>query len=713
MRRRPCSLSWREAPSIRKPGSLGPWLHGVALRVARQIHRKSARRRTAERQNAVILNQRQRIESGIQHMEPSDLHEEIDRLPAKYRRPIILCYLQSKTQTEAAAALGWPLGTVQIRLHRGRALLKSRIVRGDAGRNEPSKTALLGLMAMPAGIPDVRWRMETSRAAVRFSRGLGTSGLVEPEVVRLAESTLTGLLMAPMKAIGLLIFVAIVAASGLIRLGAISRPVATSPVSTEPGTALARPISHKPAGADRPREAAATEVPPHSPASNEGRESSAVPLDPVPTSPGPVPQQQAAARLHPTSGTLPSLALLARRPEMDPDPGRELFERVWIRDDPRSRGGDGLGPVFNAQACASCHFVGGIGGAGGSDRNIEIASFSGGGGHDGTGYSYSFSMDFGSGRMEYRFGGLPNTTSTSTRETRSGSREMAAVHPGFAAARSVVLHRFGTDPSYNAWRGTVPGQHGWAAVQISERNPPPLFGSGLIDAIPDEALEAAARRRPSGQSALRGRVSRLADGRIGRFGWKAQTATLKEFVLSAAAGEMGLEVPGRHQAADPRLPGIGARGLDMDQTDCDALVQFVRSLPEPLAIRPDDKAELTQIKSGEELFRSLACAGCHLPKLGNVAGIYSDLLLHDMGPDLADADSYAVFTSDRVNGPGAAAANGPGADSIASTREWRTPPLWGLRDSAPTCTMAGPRPSARRSRRTAARPHPPRVATRI
>jgi CxxC motif-containing protein (DUF1111 family) len=285
-------------------------------------------------------------------------------------------------------------------------------------------------------------------------------------------------------------------------------------------------------------------------------------------------------------------------------------------------------------------------------------------------------MDFGAGRMEYRIGNAPGTSA------RPGARpdvsSLAAIHPGFRESRSVVLHHYGPDPAYNAWRGSVPGQHGSSAVRTSERNPPALFGAGLIDAIPDEAIEAAARRKSPGSSTVKGRVSRLEDGRIGRFGWKAQTATLKEFVLSAAAGEMGLEVPGRPQAADPRLPGLGGPGLDMDQAECDALAAYVRGLPAPVAIQPADDRESAQIRSGEETFKSIGCAQCHLPKLGAVDGIYSDLLLHDMGPRLGDSDDYTVFAGD----PKAGAPDRPG--TVASAiREWRTPPLWGLRDSGP------------------------------
>ena len=179
-------------------------------------------------------------------------------------------------------------------------------------------------------------------------------------------------------------------------------------------------------------------------------------------------------------------------------------------------------------------------------------------------------------------------------------------------------------------------------------------------------------------------MSRLKDGRIGRFGWKAQTATLEEFVLSAAAGEIGLEVPGRHQAADPRLPGLAAKGLDMDKGECDDLVDYVRSLPAPVAITPAADKDSAPIKAGESTFKSIGCAGCHIPKLGQVEGIYSDLLLHDMGPQLGDSDTYTVFVGEPSRAGGPAVTDRPGAGTgPATVREWRTPPLWGLRDSAP------------------------------
>ena len=117
----------RRAGSIRNLDALGSWLHGVALRVAFRVKAEAARRRARE----------ERCEPrGLGVVGPGDqdelrrsLHEEIERLPAKYRNPIVLCDLEGQTHAEAAEHLCWPIGTVSGRLSRGRELLRSRIVR--------------------------------------------------------------------------------------------------------------------------------------------------------------------------------------------------------------------------------------------------------------------------------------------------------------------------------------------------------------------------------------------------------------------------------------------------------------------------------------------------------------------------------------------------------------------------------------------------------
>lgn len=357
--------------------------------------------------------------------------------------------------------------------------------------------------------------------------------------------------------------------------------------------------------------------------------------------------------------------------------GRAIFAREWVPGDGRSHGGDGLGPVYNERSCLACHNQGGPGGSAAADKNIDIVTARGDG-LPADGFFYAFGMNFGGAGFQYRF--VSNVNPANNPAPRVAV--LVRIHPGFRDSSSVLLHRFGPDFQYASWRDTVPGQHGNTQIRLSQRNPTPLFGMGLIDAIPDEVIEASARRRLPGPNAVRGRVSRLPDGRIGRFGWKAQTATLRDFVLSAAAGELGLEVPSQHQAGDPRIPPLAAPGLDLDQDECEALVAYVASLPSPVASTPAGKTD-RQVKAGAALFKSIGCAQCHVPKLGEVDGIYSDLLLHEMSPELADTGFYGIFAeaADALNPPRRPA--GRPAEVGARVREWRTPPLWGLCDSAP------------------------------
>jgi RNA polymerase sigma factor (sigma-70 family) len=636
----------KKAGSIRKPGSLGSWLHGVSLRVARRARGETIRRRAAERRKAEMIERRQAEESGPEFVDHADLHEEIDRLPDKYRQPVIMCYMQGWTQTEVAETLGWPLGTVQTRLHRGRERLRSRLSARGAGMVGLTSAGLVKSLSSPTAAPGRAWTEATARDAVRFAAG-------EPVAAGLAERVLTTMRDGPvMKVVTLIAVVLMLAVVG----------VSSTRTGADEGRGAAR---RGPEPGPTPKaELRAIPVPPVV--------AEKVETPPVLVQPAAAPVAADVPVIVPKLATSPGLAMVGVRVDDPPKGGLELFERNWVKDDARGHGGDGLGPVFNGRSCVVCHNLGGTGGAGGIDRNIEIATVTEGP-IGSTGYFYGFNMDFGTGRFEYRLGNAPVAAS------RTDPRVLAAIHPGFADARSVVLHRFGTDPAYNAWRGSVAGQHGPVMIRMSERNPPPLFGLGLIDAIPDAVIEAAAKRKFPGSATMKGRVSRLKDGRIGRFGWKAQTATLKEFVLSAAAGEMGLEVPDRRQAADPRLPGLGGMGLDMNESECKALADYVRNLPAPVTIAAADAKESAQRKAGEEIFKTIGCAQCHLPKLGSVEGIYSDLLLHDMSPRLEDADTYAVF----VGGPPNANRDEAKARAATSAREWRTPPLWGLRDSGP------------------------------
>jgi CxxC motif-containing protein (DUF1111 family) len=217
-----------------------------------------------------------------------------------------------------------------------------------------------------------------------------------------------------------------------------------------------------------------------------------------------------------------------------------------------------------------------------------------------------------------------------------------------------------------------------SVATLNQRNPPPLFGAGLIDSIPIQALRDAASRSVS---EVRGRLSTIVvrdrrgsvkEESVGRFGWKAQTASLKDFVESACANELGLEVPTHHQAKPPLDDSKKVPGLDLTQEECDALTAYVASLPAPIDRgAPAGKGEQPDISAGRELFARAGCTACHLPRLGPVEGIYSDLLLHRMGTDLADPGRYQTDSIESSVTAG------------ALSDEWRTPPLWGYRDSGP------------------------------
>jgi CxxC motif-containing protein (DUF1111 family) len=389
--------------------------------------------------------------------------------------------------------------------------------------------------------------------------------------------------------------------------------------------------------------------------------------------------------------------------------GRSLFLREWVPGEPSGPAGDGLGPVYNETSCVACHSQGGAGGGGPASRNVDLIVV-----------AETTDIDGGKG--------------PSRRDESSGPDRdvLVDLHAGFHRSSSVVLHRFGTDPGYELWRlfvldprrgvlvrgpsgrpdvrlHQVPGireadeqallgklglhrkpspnpvEHGDFTLFHFQRNPIPLFGAGLIDAVPDSVLEALARRRSSEFPEISGRACRLPDGRIGRFGWKAQEATLEEFVLTACAVELGLEVPGRHQAGNPRDGEYRAPGLDLTREQCQDLVAFIRGLAAPAERPPATAREAEAVMAGRATFGRIGCVACHVPKLGEVEGIYSDLLLHDLGEDLGEIGSYGVTIPD----PAAAAAApddrpvGREPAGGAARREWRTAPLWGLRDSGP------------------------------
>ncbi|HEY2159607.1 MAG TPA: sigma-70 family RNA polymerase sigma factor, partial [Isosphaeraceae bacterium] len=118
----------RRAAAIRRRESVGPWLYGVALRVARCALRRTARRRESERRGAAMRPAAEVAE--IDRLDAAPLlHEEVRRLSEAHRAPVVLCYFEGLTHEQAAGQLGWPVGTVRSRLARARDMLRSRLIR--------------------------------------------------------------------------------------------------------------------------------------------------------------------------------------------------------------------------------------------------------------------------------------------------------------------------------------------------------------------------------------------------------------------------------------------------------------------------------------------------------------------------------------------------------------------------------------------------------
>ncbi len=335
--------------------------------------------------------------------------------------------------------------------------------------------------------------------------------------------------------------------------------------------------------------------------------------------------------------------------------GRELFLREWTAKDTLTKG-DGLGPVYNAKSCVECHQQGGPGGGGPVSKNVTVY-------------------------------GLVNPHPK--RIAQSGVVHQKAVRPEFQETLRLIHPSLPNDPFIPLDELTNRSRRRSPDVVVTQRNTPALFGDGLIDAVPDETLLAHQREHSTAARLVglsgardgktRGRIARLADGRIGRFGWKAEFASLSDFVKAACANELGLSNPGRPQATPLGKLNYKAEGEDLTDAQCVLITDFIRALPVPGQILPGDRKEAALVKAGQERFAAIGCADCHSQQLGPVAGIYSDMLLHDMGVELESSTGYygSIIPQPAIQNDRFASSEQP------TPAEWRTAPLWGVADSGP------------------------------
>ncbi len=195
----------RRAESIRKGASLASWLHGVAYRTALRARADCARRQKHEARTSQRCTTTDPDELTWREIRQV-VHEELDRLPQRYRAPLVLCYLQGKTQDEAAVELGLPKGTLKGHLERGRSLLQARLVRRGLGSG-----VVLTLAAWPAATKAADLSHPLVSATVKtlaaFAAGKAVS-VVSPGVAALSEGMVKAMFFRKLK-IAAILFLAL------------------------------------------------------------------------------------------------------------------------------------------------------------------------------------------------------------------------------------------------------------------------------------------------------------------------------------------------------------------------------------------------------------------------------------------------------------------------------------------------------------------------
>ncbi|HLY39164.1 MAG TPA: di-heme oxidoredictase family protein [Candidatus Binatia bacterium] len=298
---------------------------------------------------------------------------------------------------------------------------------------------------------------------------------------------------------------------------------------------------------------------------------------------------------------------------------RILFDQGRIRFQTRETVATGLGPVFNADSCVACHRDPAPGGA-----------------------SATFVVRFG-------------------RTQHSGEFDPMTEFGG------PVLQANGITVDGCSVAGEVIPPE---ATIRTRRKTPPLFGLGLVDTIPDREILRLADPDDANHDGIAGRVN-FVGSRVGRFGWKAQIVTLRQFAANAYANEIGITSPDLPNELNPQGGPVVCDTVpdpEDDGTRIDAVTRFVLLLA-PLP-RPHATAAA---RAGRVVFRRIGCEACHTKRLragpthpvaavrGKRVPLYSDLLLHDLGPALGDGMPQG----------------------FAGPNDFRTAPLWGVRASAP------------------------------
>jgi CxxC motif-containing protein (DUF1111 family) len=341
--------------------------------------------------------------------------------------------------------------------------------------------------------------------------------------------------------------------------------------------------------------------------------------------------------------------------------GQFLFNEQWVQVGPTETANDGLGPLFNADSCVSCHlatgrrFVPPNGPLAEPGLVIRLATP----GSDPTTNGPVPTENYGDQLQDQAIGANePEATAFTNYVTQSG------FYPDGTPFELIWPTVNVRDRNY----GELPG-----TTLLSARIGAQMIGMGLLEAITDEDLLALADPTDSNGDGVSGRINMVwnpltQQHEIGRFGWKSNVATLELQIAQAFSGDLGVTstlLPDQNCSPTQTLCSTEPNGGTAEVSDerLGDIAFYLRTLavPEPRT------AGNPEAERGSEHFQEFGCATCHTPTLTTgqspVAALsnreispYTDLLLHDMGFDMAD---------DRP-------------DFDANGNEWRTPPLWGL-----------------------------------
>ncbi|WP_422074553.1 di-heme oxidoredictase family protein [Tranquillimonas rosea] len=368
--------------------------------------------------------------------------------------------------------------------------------------------------------------------------------------------------------------------------------------------------------------------------------------------------------------------------ELDFKVGNGLFKKLWVSSPSSTLASDGLGPLYNARSCQRCHLKDGRGRApeGATDPagmflRISVPAPSDAEMSEIEAFLLSVNDDTPRTRPDPTYGGQIQDRGV---QGHPGEGEMrvtyeareVALSGGESASLRVPSYEM-ADPAYGPLAD---------AAMLSPRVAPQMIGLGLLEAVPAADILAGADPGDADGDGVSGRaqvVWSFDEGRpmLGRFGWKAGAPTIREQAASAFAGDIGISSPvfdapagdcTEAQAACRDAPhGDGdERGTEIDAEGLDLVTFYSRNLGVPARRDVDDP----KVLRGKEVFYETGCTGCHRPKFVTsrledqpeqsfqLIWPYTDMLLHDMGPGLAD---------ERPEGR-------------ADGREWRTPPLWGI-----------------------------------